>query len=161
MVRTPLPDPDVLANRVWIDWTSLDSASTYERTGAGCPTTTPPDDYCFGPAVASGTAEPVAPPAAALKQNTQTTAAVGENFAYRITIPATPYAFPIYDVRIHDDLAASAAALRFVSVSRVAGSQPWTPVNTGTSTNLVLEDTTVGIDIPAGEQIVVIALKLH
>jgi uncharacterized repeat protein (TIGR01451 family) len=58
-------------------------------------------------------------------------------------------------VRILDDLNASAADLEFVSVSKVSGSDTFTPVNTGTSTNLVIEDTVSGIDIPAGEQVVV------
>jgi uncharacterized repeat protein (TIGR01451 family) len=57
-------------------------------------------------------------------------------------------------VRILDDLGASAADLTFIRVTKIAGSQPWTPVNTGSAANLVIEDTTVGIDIPAGEQIV-------
>ena len=96
------------------------------------------------------------PPANPLeKANTQATAAVGVPFRYRVTVPATPYAYPMYDVRITDDLTASAADLHFVSVTRISGSQPWTPVNTGTPTSLVIEDPGVGIDIPAGEQIVV------
>ncbi len=90
-----------------------------------------------------------------VKENTQTTASVGEPFRYRITVPETPYPFDLHDVQITDDLTASAADLRFVSVTRIAGSQPWTPVNTGTATNLVIEDTTIGIDIPGGEQVVV------
>ena len=36
--------------------------------------------------------------------------------------------------------------LRFVSVAKVSGSGPWTPVNTGTDTQLVIEDPTLGID---------------
>ena len=101
-------------------------------------------------------------PAALGKANTQATAAVGEVFRYRITVPSAPFAFPLYDVKILDDLSASAADLRFVSVTKISGSQPWTPVNTGTATNLVIEDPTVGIDIPAGEQVVVeIAVQLE
>ena len=155
VVRTPLPDPDLIENRVFVDWTSLDAPSVYERTGAGCPITTAPNDYCFGPAVASGTAVPVGGPDPTLKENTQATASVGETFRYRITIPATPYAFPIYDVRIYDDLTTSAASLRYVGVTKVSAPGSWTPTNTGTPTNLVIEDTTAGIDIPAGQQIVV------
>jgi large repetitive protein len=102
------------------------------------------------------------PPTALAKANTQLTAAVGEVFTYRITVPAVPDTAPLYNVRILDDLTASAADLRFISVTKVSGSQPWTPVNTGTATSLVIEDTTVGIDIPAGEQIVVeIAVQLE
>jgi hypothetical protein len=95
-----------------------------------------------------------APPNPTLKENTQATASIGETFRYRITIPETPYVHPLFDVRILDDLTASAADLRFVSVSRVSGSGSWTPVNTGSDTQLVIEDPSGGIDIPAGEQIV-------
>ena len=42
-----------------------------------------------------------------------------------------------------------------MSVSKISGSGSWTPVNSGTDTNLVIEDPAIGIDIPAGEQIVV------
>ena len=90
-----------------------------------------------------------------LKENTQPTASIGESFTYRITVPQAPYAYPMYDVQITDDLTASAADLRFLGVTKIAGSESWTPVNTGTDTNLVIEDPSVGIGIPAGEQIVV------
>jgi uncharacterized repeat protein (TIGR01451 family) len=90
-----------------------------------------------------------------LKENTQTTASVGEAFRYQVTVPETPYPYPIYDVQITDDLTASAADLRFLSVSKISGSEAWTPVNTGTATSLVIEDPAVGIDIPAGEQVVI------
>jgi len=154
VVRMPSDEAVVLANSVWIDWTSLDAGSVYERTGSGCPNITPPDDYCFGPAAAEGTADPLLPPDL-LKENTQASAAVGEAFRYRITLPETPYTIPLYDVRIQDDLADSAADLRFLSVTKIVGSGPWTPVNTGTATNLVIEDPAVGIDIPTGEQVVI------
>src|SRR5262249_29349037 len=95
------------------------------------------------------------PPANPLqKANTQATATVGVPFRYRITVPATPYPYPMYDVRVTDDLTTSAANMHFVSVAKISGSRPWTPVNTGTATNLVIEDPANGIDIPAGEQIV-------
>jgi uncharacterized repeat protein (TIGR01451 family) len=94
---------------------------------------------------------PVAP---ALKENTQSTASIGESFSYQITIPETPYPFDLYDVQIADNLAASAADLRFLGVTKIAGSQPWTPVNSGIDTNLVIEDPSIGIDIPAQQQIV-------
>ena len=38
--------------------------------------------------------------------------------------------------------------------ARVSGPGTWTPVNTGSSTNLVIEDPANGIDIPAGEQVI-------
>jgi uncharacterized repeat protein (TIGR01451 family) len=153
-LRAAADENIALTNIVWVDWTSLDDASTYERTGAGCPTITPPDDYCFGPASADGTPFPVGPPDALIKANTQSTATIGASFSYRITIPTTPHPLPLHDVRIIDDLGASAADLSYVSVALVSGSGTYTPVNTGSNTNLVIEDTTDGIDIPIGEQIV-------
>ncbi len=78
---------------------------------------------------------------------------IGQPFTYRITVPATAQPTALHDVRILDDLTASAADLTYIGVAKVSGSNPWTPVNTGTTTNLVIEDTTAGIDIPAGEQI--------
>ncbi|MHC4992383.1 MAG: hypothetical protein ACYTGC_15530, partial [Planctomycetota bacterium] len=95
------------------------------------------------------------PPEALGKANTQATATIGEEFSYLVTVPSVPHTAPLYDVRILDDLTASAADLEFVSVSRVSGPGSWTPVNTGSATSLVIEDPTGGIDIPIGEQIVV------
>jgi len=42
-----------ISNTVYVDWSSLDGASAAERTGAGCPSFTSPDDYCYGPAAVS------------------------------------------------------------------------------------------------------------
>ena len=101
------------------------------------------------------------PPEPLTKANTQATATIGETFSYEVIIPAVPHSAPIYDVRILDDLSLSAADLEFVSVSRVSGSGTWTPQNTGTATSLVIEDPVNGIDIPAGEQVVIeIAVRL-
>jgi uncharacterized repeat protein (TIGR01451 family) len=88
-----------------------------------------------------------------LKANTQATASVGESFSYQIRLPETPYPFDIYDVQVTDNLTASAADLRFLGVTKIAGSQAWTPINSGIDTNLVIEDPANGIDIPANEQI--------
>jgi uncharacterized repeat protein (TIGR01451 family)/fimbrial isopeptide formation D2 family protein len=96
-----------------------------------------------------------APGPVLLKANTQSVASIGEEFRYRITVPATPHTAALYDVRILDDLNASAADLQFVAVEKISGSGAWTPTNTGSGTNLVIEDPANGIDIPAGEQVVV------
>jgi uncharacterized repeat protein (TIGR01451 family)/fimbrial isopeptide formation D2 family protein len=97
----------------------------------------------------------VIPPELLTKANTQATATIGETFSYEITVPSVPHSAPLYDVRILDDLSASAADLEFVSVSRVSGNGNWTPQNTGSATNLVIEDPVNGIDIPAGQQAVI------
>ena len=110
----------------------------------------------YGPSNTATTTLTSPTPGALQKENpADLTVSVGESFSYRITVPATPLNIALHDVRIIDDLTASAADLLFVSATRVSGSQPWTPVNTGSATNVVIEDTTTGIDIPAGEQIVV------
>ncbi len=154
LLRAPADQGIALTNIVYIDWTSLNDVSNYERTGDGCPTITQPNDYCYGPASADGTPLPVGPPDALTKANTQATATIGEEFSYRITIPSAPYPLPLHDVRIIDDLSASAADLSYVSVTKIGGSGPWTPDNSGTPSSLVIEDTTTGIDIPIGDQIV-------
>ena len=95
------------------------------------------------------------PPVALAKAATQATATIGETFSYLITVPSVAHTSPLYDVRILDDLAASAADLEFVSVQKVSPGGSWNPVNTGTTLSLVIEDPVNGIDIPAGEQAVV------
>ncbi|MEJ2179386.1 MAG: isopeptide-forming domain-containing fimbrial protein, partial [Gammaproteobacteria bacterium] len=136
-------------NNVVAQWSSIDGSSGAERDGSdgigGL------NNYITSAATVNMTT----PPQALSKQNTQSTAAVGDQFSYRITVPASPQSTALYDVRIIDNLAASLADMTFVSANKVSGSQTWTPVNTGTATNLVIEDTANGIDIPAGEQIVI------
>ncbi len=91
-------------------------------------------------------------PGPLVKVNNQTTAAIGEQFTYTLTIPATPINIPLYDVRIVDDFTASAADIAFVSATDLSGNG-FVPVNTGTTTNAVIEDLSTGIDIAAGEQV--------
>ncbi|MBB3059625.1 DUF11 domain-containing protein [Microbulbifer rhizosphaerae] len=90
-----------------------------------------------------------------LIENTQPTASIGEPFRYRVTIPETPQTTALHDVRILLNLGASAADLVFVEAAKVSGSAVFTPINTGSDTDLVIEDTTNGIDVPPGEQVVV------
>jgi uncharacterized repeat protein (TIGR01451 family)/fimbrial isopeptide formation D2 family protein len=94
-------------------------------------------------------------PAALLKENPATTdATIGETFTYRITVPDTTVDTWLHDVRIVDNLSAS-ADLSYVSMTKINGSESWTPANTGTTTSLVIEDATIGIDIPPNEQIII------
>ena len=95
------------------------------------------------------------PPLALAKAASQATATIGETFSYTVTVPSAPHTSPLYDVRILDDLAASAADLEFVSVQKISTGGAWTPVNTGTATDLVIEDAGAGIDLAPGEQAVV------
>ena len=88
------------------------------------------------------------------KATTQSNATIGETFTYLVTVPATPINTPLYDVRILDDLSSISADLRFVQASVQSGGS-WALSNTGTATNVVIEDTSTGIDIAAGAQAVI------
>ncbi|NOR43804.1 MAG: DUF11 domain-containing protein, partial [Gammaproteobacteria bacterium] len=79
---------------------------------------------------------------------------IGERFTYTITVPEDPSLVPLYDVRILDDLSVSGADLNFISATVVNGGG-WSLSNTGTATNLVIEDTVTGIDILANQQAVI------
>jgi uncharacterized repeat protein (TIGR01451 family)/fimbrial isopeptide formation D2 family protein len=120
------------------------------------------DREVYGPTAASVYAMTTPAPSPLDKQNpANTNASIGEPFTYRITVPATPVATALYDVRILDDLSALApnVDLIFVDVQKpnvpANASTTWVPVNTGTDASLIIEDTTTGIDIPAGEQVVI------
>ncbi|WP_444933686.1 isopeptide-forming domain-containing fimbrial protein [Microbulbifer sp. JTAC008] len=92
---------------------------------------------------------------------TQLTASIGEPFNYRITIPETVQTTALHDVTVLMDLSTSAADLEFVSASKVSGSASFTPENNGSSTSLSIADSTNGIDVPAGEQVVIdVTLRL-
>ncbi|MFW2374793.1 MAG: isopeptide-forming domain-containing fimbrial protein [Gammaproteobacteria bacterium] len=107
----------------------------------------------YGPSNTATASLNTQPPVQLDKQITVATASIGEPFTYTILVPATPMDTVLHDVRILDDLSASTADLVFVSVAKISGSQSWTPVNTGTATDLVIEDITNGIEISRGEQI--------
>jgi uncharacterized repeat protein (TIGR01451 family)/fimbrial isopeptide formation D2 family protein len=95
------------------------------------------------------------PPTALIKETTRATATIGETFSYRVTIPSAPHSAPLYDVRVTDNLSSSGADLEYVSVQKISGPGTWAPQNTGTATDLVIEDPGNGIDIPVGEQAVI------
>ncbi|WP_346837320.1 isopeptide-forming domain-containing fimbrial protein [Microbulbifer sp. SAOS-129_SWC] len=94
-------------------------------------------------------------------ENTQGSASIGEPFRYRVTIPATPQTTALHDVQLKMNLGSSAADLVFVDAARVSGAA-FTPVNSGSDTDLVIEDTASGIDVPPGEQVVLdVTLRLR
>ena len=95
------------------------------------------------------------PPEVLTKANTQATATIGEEFSYQVVIPSVPHSAPLFDVRILDDLSASAADLEFVDAAVLSGPFNGQLQNNGTATNLVIEGNGNGIDLQPGEQIVV------
>jgi large repetitive protein len=108
----------------------------------------------YGPsAVVSAAALSTEAPEPLAKQNPGiTNVTIGEPFNYRITLPNIENINALYDVRVLDSLDIIAAVqgveLTFVGATKNSASGTWTPVNTGTSTSLIVEDTTNGIDIP-------------
>ncbi|HEX7045565.1 MAG TPA: hypothetical protein VF203_13245, partial [Burkholderiales bacterium] len=103
-------DPDgLIENQAFADWTSLEDASPYERTGNGCPNITPPDDYCAGPAVATVTGgRPIVLFQKSVVnlttgQDPGTTATPGDLLRYRLTIRNVS-GFPLNDFMLLDEL---------------------------------------------------------
>jgi fimbrial isopeptide formation D2 family protein/uncharacterized repeat protein (TIGR01451 family) len=138
-----------LTNSASAQWTGLDNINVNERDGTGSPVE---NDYFTAPV----TTTLISQSGALLKETTQATATIGERFTYQITVPAAKQATALNDVRILDNLNTSAADITFVSVTKISGSQPWVPGNTsGDTKNIVIEDSAIGIDIPADEQIVI------
>jgi uncharacterized repeat protein (TIGR01451 family)/fimbrial isopeptide formation D2 family protein len=142
--------------------TNVDNQATLYATGL---TAFSDDPYVNGIAAPGDTADPttvlIQTPGPLLKTNIQGNATIGEQFNYRIAVPANSIAVPLYDVRILDDLSLSNADLRFVSVHVVSGGA-WVLNNTGSATNLIIEDTATGIDIPAnGQAVIEITVELE
>ena len=155
IVYTVQADANLSAGLALSNAVSATRYHSFDDEAAPSPGTVIGARQIYGPTnTASSTLNSPAP-VALLKETTQASASLGEQFVYRITVPATPQTTALSDVRIIDDLTASAAELSVVGISKISGSQPWTPVNTGDAKHLVIEDTTVGIDIPAGEQAVI------
>ncbi|MDH3567314.1 MAG: hypothetical protein OEM61_08150, partial [Desulfobacteraceae bacterium] len=121
------------------------------------------DPYIYGPTMLGSTADPTqleiqTPGRPSKNSPIPSTATIGQQFSYTITVPETPVDVPLYDVRILDNLPANVS---FLSVAKISGSGSWTPVNSGSDTNLIIQDTAIGIDIPEGEQVVVeVTVKL-
>jgi len=149
-----------IVNTSYTVWTSLSGSGSGMRTGAGCPNITQPNNYCSGPATATISSSGSALPAL-LKQALVSTAALGQPFVYRITIPATPVSTAMYNVSVTDDisLATTGVSLNYVGASArlASGAKSWaTLANTGTATNLVLADTVSGgLYVPAGDQLII------
>ncbi|MEJ2362739.1 MAG: isopeptide-forming domain-containing fimbrial protein, partial [Gammaproteobacteria bacterium] len=118
------------------------------------------DRQVYGPTSAATVQITPAAATALSKQALVSTVAIGQPFTYEITIPAAPQPTSMYDVRVLDDLslATTGVTMSYVSASAhlKSGTQSWTTLtNSGAPTNVVLEDTTSGLDIPASDQLVV------
>lgn len=81
-----------------------------------------------------------------------TSVTIGEVFDYTITVPSNLVDAPLYDVHVLDSLPSN---LELVSASALVGGTTYNLANTGTATELVLEETVTGLDIPANEQALV------
>ena len=146
---------DITLKSALTNGTAVDNQAALVASGL---TAASDDPYVNGIAPPGTPADPtvvrIETPGPLAKTNLQASATIGEQFSYRITVPATPSDVPLYDVRILDDLGLSAAGMRFVGAKVVSGGS-WALSNTGSATDLVIEDAATGIDIPAGGQAVV------
>jgi uncharacterized repeat protein (TIGR01451 family)/fimbrial isopeptide formation D2 family protein len=112
------------------------------------------DPYPNGPSLLSATGDitfiTIKAPEALMKNSpTPSTATIGQQFSYLITVPTIPVNMPLYDVKILDNLPTNVS---FVS-AQLVGSGIYL---SGAGTDpLVIQETTTGIDIPAGEQVVI------
>ncbi|MEN8258287.1 MAG: isopeptide-forming domain-containing fimbrial protein, partial [Thermodesulfobacteriota bacterium] len=113
------------------------------------------DHEVYGPSNTAQTTLTTAPGAPLKVNPADTTVTIGQEFTYAITVPEAAQPTALYDVRVLDDLGAIAADLTFVGISKISPAGTWVPTNSGTASNLIIEDTTNGIDIPANEQIVI------
>ncbi len=123
------------------------------------------DPYNSGPALLGGPSQAtdvtIQAPGVLSKANPAiTTATIGDQFTYQISVPANPVDVPLYDVQILDNLSrlVSGADLRFVSATAhlASGAQSWTLTNSGPDDiDLILEETITGIDIPAGDRAII------
>lgn len=138
-----------LSNSASAQWTGLDTINPLERTGTNVPTE---NDYFTG--LVTTTLATQSGPLS--KVTTQPTALIGEQFTYLITVPATPQTTDLNNVRILDDLNASAADMTFISVADGGGTATWDPGNiSGDTKNLIIENSAGSSDIPAGDQVVI------
>ncbi len=111
-------------NSVYTDWTSLQDSQDEERTGAGCPATTAPNDYCYGPvAVAKDTVDMttvvksvVSDTYAEAPAVTPPVVRVGDTVVYRLAL--TLREGPLQNVVVTDTLP---AGLTFDGVASVNG----------------------------------------
>ena len=148
---SPLPNGTPVSNQATLSATGLTAFSD--------------DPYVNGIAAPGDPADPtivlIQTPGPLSKANTRESATIGERFNYRVTVPATPIDDPLYDVRILDDLYLCDADLRFVGANVVSGGA-WALSNTGSATDLVIQDTATGIDIPAnGQAVIEITVELQ
>ncbi|MCK0154167.1 isopeptide-forming domain-containing fimbrial protein [Alcanivorax sp. S6407] len=147
-VDPSVPPSQTLTNSALVtDYYSFDD-SDVPANGA------PADREDYGPTNTDMATLTTPGPLSLQKEALATQATIGEEFTYRITVPETPTDTALFDVRILDNLAASGVDLTFVSATVVSGGA-WTLTNTGTPTNLIIEDTGSGIDIAANSQAVI------
>jgi len=153
-------DFDATLNANLTDGTLVSNQANLTGTDSnGTPWSGPSDDPYIGGTVLLGsggdpTRVTIQAPAALSKGNTQNSATIGQQFSYLVKVPATPTNVPLYDVRILDNLGLNAASMTFAGAQVISGGS-WNLTNTGTAANIILQDLSTGIDIPAGGQAVI------
>uniref|UniRef100_C6DZ14 Conserved repeat domain protein n=1 Tax=Geobacter sp. (strain M21) TaxID=443144 RepID=C6DZ14_GEOSM len=118
-----------ITNDVYVDWSSLSGSSAGERTGAGCPNVTAPNNYCSGPV--SATVSSLDPTAlaktvvsdsftAAPGNGTDSTLRVGDTAVYNLAL--TLREGVTQNVVLSDQLPAGLAFDALVSIAPAPGS---------------------------------------
>lgn len=111
-------------NSVVIDWTSLNNtvanSSSYERTGAGCPTITAPNDYCVGPITSTILTADTNSFAKAITYdsyapNNDATARIGDTVTYRLSLGLQEGT--TRNVNVQDVLPAGLEFLNIISIN--------------------------------------------
>lgn len=152
VVYTVAVDPSVPPSQTLTNSALVTDYYSFDDSDA--PAGVPADREDYGPSNTDMASVTTPGPLSLAKDALATEATIGETFTYRITVPETPTDTALFDVRILDDLTATGVDLTFVSANVVSGGV-WTLTNSGTPTNLIIEDTASGIDIPANGQAVI------
>jgi uncharacterized repeat protein (TIGR01451 family)/fimbrial isopeptide formation D2 family protein len=154
-----ITDPNgLIQNGVLIDWTSLDGVNAFERTGAGCPTITLPNDYCAGPAraIVTGGRSTVVFQKTVINlttgQNPGANATPGNTLRYRLRVRNVS-GFPLSGFSLVDELdrlntpaAFTAGTLQLVSVPAGANTTNTNPNGGTKSTGLLdIRNLSVGV----------------
>lgn len=127
----------IIRNSVVMDWTSLNDANVDERTGAGCPTFTAPNDYCLtGEATTIGVRPDIVFQKTVINlttgANPSATATPGDQLRYRIVIRNISDV-PLTGFDLRDEIDALNAQARFVPGSLTLVTVP--PGANATNTN--------------------------
>ncbi|HKK04341.1 MAG TPA: isopeptide-forming domain-containing fimbrial protein [Gammaproteobacteria bacterium] len=122
-----------ISNSAYVDWSSINGTNTEERNGNGCPTTTAPNTYCFGPVSTSvGSVDPTALAKSVVSDTwttspsnaTDSTVRIGDTVVYNLAV--TLREGTTNNVVVTDALPAGLAFDGTISITPASGSSVFT-----------------------------------